>query len=164
MPQHDPHPFEPPRAILVGVHLHDEDGGLAVATAAAYAAAFGAELILTGLAPIAEPAVTDAYMALSAPSAPPIAEQQMLDRIARERLDEAAAAVPEGVPTRTVLDWGRTGVVLAETAELEGAGLIVVPMHREGALAHLLHDGDDRYVLHHATVPVLVVPVPARVS
>ena len=159
MPQHDVHPSSP-RSVLVGVHLDERNDVATVETAAAYAEKLGAELVLAGVAPIAEPVLTDAYMALDGPSAPPLHQQQMIDRLARERLEEAASAVPEAVAARTVLNWGTPGLVLVETAAREGAELIVVPMRHEGALGHLLHDGDDRYVLHHSDVPVLVVPVP----
>lgn len=147
-----------PKSILVAVPLHDRDGH-ALAVATAYAAALGAELILAGVAPIVQPAVNDAYMAFQPPSAPPLAEQQAIDRLARERLAEAAARVPDGIAARTVLNWGSVGTALVEAAEMEGAELIVVPMRHDGALGHLLHDGADRHVLHHSRVPVLVVPV-----
>ncbi|HEX2085981.1 MAG TPA: universal stress protein [Solirubrobacteraceae bacterium] len=151
--------IETPRSVLVAVELHDRDRGETVTTAAAYAAALGAELILAGVAPIAEPVLTNAAVALGPPSAPPVAEQQVIDRLARERLAELAAHVPDGVPARTVLNWGPLGPAIVATAEMEDAGLVVVPMRREGALGHLLHDGADRYVLHQSRVPVLVVPV-----
>jgi nucleotide-binding universal stress UspA family protein len=160
-PSPEPPHTETPRSVLVGVPLHDDDGGLTVATAAAYAAALGAELILAGIAPIAQPLVAEAHLALGPPSLPPIAEQQTIDRIARARLEEAAAALPAGLAARTVLNWGTPGTVLVETALMEGADLIVVPMKREGPLGHLLHDGNDRHVLHNSEVPVLVVPVPS---
>ena len=150
--------IQPPRSILVGVELHEEDGAAAIATASAYASALGAELILAGVAPIAEPVLSDAVTGLGPPAVAPIAEQQMIDRLAREQLAEAAARIPEAIARRTVLNWGSAGPVLVETAEMESADLIVVPMRHAGALGHLLNDGTDRYVLHHSTVPVLVVP------
>jgi nucleotide-binding universal stress UspA family protein len=150
--------IQPPRSILVGVVLHDEDSGAAIATASAYAAALGAELILAGVAPIAEPVRADVVTGLGPPALAPIAEQQTLDRLAREQLADAAARVPEHVASRTVLNWGPVGTVLVETAETESADLIVVPMRHAGALGHILNDGTDRYVLHHSSVPVLVVP------
>ena len=45
-----------------------------------------------------------------------------------------------------------------DAADAEAVDLVVVAMRRGGELSHLFRDGEDRYVLHHCSVPVLVVP------
>jgi nucleotide-binding universal stress UspA family protein len=54
------------------------------------------------------------------------------------------------------------GSALVAAAREQDADLIVVPIHRESELAHIVHDHADRYVLHHSDVPVLVVPTGAH--
>lgn len=159
MPNSEIAAVEPPRSILVGVELRDADYAVATAAACAYAGVLGAEVILAGVAPLAEPVLTNGAMDMAPPMVAPIAEQEAIDRVARQQLEEAAAGVPDGVACRTVLTWGPLGPALVDVAETEGADLITMPMRRAGPVGHLLHDGADRYVLHHSPVPVLIVPV-----
>ncbi len=145
-----------PRKILVPVDTLP-GCGTALEHATGLAAALGAELVLLGIAPVADaaPALTD----LDGEPDPVSVDQLVLDGLARERLDEAAGTVPTSVRSRTVLTWGPAGPAIVAAAHDEGADLVVVPMRRESELAHLLHDHTDRHVLHHCRVPVLVVPV-----
>jgi nucleotide-binding universal stress UspA family protein len=146
-----------PRRILVPVDTLP-GCGTALEHATGLAAALAAELVLLGIAPVADaaPALPD----LDGGPLPAVSdEQRLLDGLAQERLDEAAGAVPPSVRPRTVLTWGPAGPAIADAAHDEGADLVVVPMRRESELAHLLHDHTDRHVLHHSPVPVLVVPV-----
>jgi nucleotide-binding universal stress UspA family protein len=85
-------------------------------------------------------------------------EQQMIDRLAREHLDEVATRVGDGLDVRTALSWGPAGQAIVD--ELDGGeyDLAVVAARREGALGHLIHDHAVRHVLYHSPVPVLVVP------
>lgn len=149
-----------PHRIITPVTLA-EDSSEAVGVAAALAAALGAELVLAGIAPAAMPEPL-----LDTPDLEGLAQQmqdqQLLDRLVTERLEELARALPRSVRTRTLLTSGPVGPALVDAAREQRADLIVVPIHRESELAHLVHDHADRYVLHHSDVPVLVVPTGAH--
>jgi nucleotide-binding universal stress UspA family protein len=145
-----------PRCIAAPVTLAP-DSAHVVSTATALADALDAELVLVGIVPLAEPASAAAQVEngnwLGADN-----QQRIVDLLVRERLDELSGDLPAGLRVRTVLTWGPPGPALVEAAHEEHAELIVVAMRRESALAHALHDHDDRHVLHHSDVPVLVVP------
>jgi nucleotide-binding universal stress UspA family protein len=145
-----------PRCIVVPVTLA-ADSPQIVSAAAALAEELDAELVLVGIAPPAPPvrsaAGVDDGAWLAADN-----QQRFLDLLVRERLDELSGDLPAGVRVRTILSWGPAGPAIVETARDEQAELIVVPMRRETALGHALHDHVDRHVLHHSEVPVLVVP------
>lgn len=149
-----------PHRLITPVTLA-EDSCEAVGVAAALAAALGAELVLAGIAPAAMPEPL-----LDTPDlegrAQQMQDQHLLDRLVTERLEELARALPRSVRTRTLLTSGPVGPALVDAAREQRADLIVVPIHRESELAHLVHDHADRYVLHHSDVPVLVVPTGAH--
>jgi nucleotide-binding universal stress UspA family protein len=90
--------------------------------------------------------------------------QRLLDQIMSERLEDLAEAMPDGLGCRTMLTWGPVGPTLIEAAREQQVDLVVVPIRREGELAHLLHDRADRYILHHSDVPVIVVPTDGRTT
>ena len=146
-----------PRRILVPIDEEHTAGSFS--RAAALASALGAELLLLGVNPV--PVLADAMpssMALAVDSADRQADQDLIERLTRERVLEAQGRLPAGVRSRAVFGWGPAGPAIVDAARKEAADLIVVPMHDGGALSHLLHDGADRHVLHKSAVPVLVVP------
>jgi nucleotide-binding universal stress UspA family protein len=146
-----------PRRILVAVTLGagtDE----AVAAAATLASAVGAEMVLAGIAPLAEPVVHSSGLLDLALPGRQVDRQQLVDLLVGERLEELAARLPAALDVRTLLAWGSTGEALVAIAHEQQADLVVVPMQRGSELRHLLHDHDDRHLLHHSEVPVLVVP------
>jgi nucleotide-binding universal stress UspA family protein len=149
-----------PRCIAAPVTLA-ADSRQIVSTAAALAEALDAELVLVGIAPPGPPARPAAQVEdgnwLATDS-----EQRLLDLLVRERLDELSEELPAGIPVRAILTWGPPGPALIEAAHDQRAELIVVAMRRESALGHALHDHNDRHVLHHSDVPVLVVPTSPR--
>jgi nucleotide-binding universal stress UspA family protein len=149
-----------PRCIAAPVTLAP-DSQQVVSTAATLAEALGAELILVGIAPPGPP-VRAAAQVEDGNWLVTDSEQRLLDLLVQERLDELSGALPAGVPVRTILTWGPPGPALIEAARDERAELIVVAMRREPALGHALHDHNDRHVLHHSDVPVLVVPTSPR--
>jgi nucleotide-binding universal stress UspA family protein len=153
----------PPRSIIVPV-TYSDDAGQLVAVAGALAGALGAELILAGVAPLAPPAWSADGAAAVGALAEQSETQELVDRLVRERLEELAATLAPGVLARTVLTWGPMGAALVDAARDECADLIAVPMRRESELRHVVRDHADRYVLHHAHVPVIVVPTEARPS
>jgi nucleotide-binding universal stress UspA family protein len=116
---------------------HANDPLPPVALARELAGALGAPLTLLTVAP---PDADDAAVAL-----------------ARDRLD-AMAGRARGARTGTRLRRGPEGPVVAETAEADRAGLVVVPWSGSGAPGHLLHDQIAQHLLHRACVPVLLVP------
>jgi nucleotide-binding universal stress UspA family protein len=144
-----------PHRILVAIDPEPEARS-AVAAATGLALALHAELVLLAFCDVAVP--TDPQLD---PVFDPeiVRRQELLDRLSRERLQAAAEVVPDGVAVRTALSWGPAGPATVEAAREHDADLIVVPMrHDQGPLGRLVHDHADRHVLHHAGVPVLVVP------
>lgn len=149
--------MEAPRSIIVPVGLAADTNRL-VSLAAAMAAGTGAELILAGIAPLTGLPRTVAQ----AGDLTPVAwndDQRLIDLLVQERLEELSAGLPDGVQARTLLTWGSAHVALVAAAKEEHAELIVVGMRRGRGLGARLHDHADGYVLHHSTVPVLVVPI-----
>jgi nucleotide-binding universal stress UspA family protein len=144
------------RRIIAPVTFAD-DSLEAAELAAELAVAVGAELVLAGIAPLAQ---LDRADGIDDPAgaARQAQEQQLVDRIVRERMLELAATLPAALRTRTLLIHGPVGAALVDAAGEEQADLVVVPIRRARRIAHLLHDHADHYVLHHSGVPVLVVP------
>jgi nucleotide-binding universal stress UspA family protein len=147
-----------PRSVLAALDTHDDDAGAAVDAAGVLAAALGAEVILAGVAPLAAPAPEPDELSAALPPLPFDDQQAAIDRLTRSQVAEAALRLPADVPRRTVLCWGPTGPAIVDAVRREAADLVVVSMRRASAVGHLLHDGADRYLLHHSDVPVLVVP------
>lgn len=125
----------------------------AAATAATFAAALGAELVLAGITPLVP---FDAELLLEGRIPRPLADQHLLDRIVSDRLEALTAALATGVRARTMLLRGSVGATLIKAAGVARADLIVVPLRDR-------RDTPDHYVLHHSDVPVLVVPTSRNV-
>ena len=117
-----------PRAVLVAVELHDSTAAPTVAAAGVLATALGAELILAGIAPAADPAAED-------------------EAIAAERL-------PAGVARTTTLRWGETGPAIVEAARQERVDLVVVSL-RGCADNYLLHHSDVPVLVVPAPPPAV---------
>ncbi len=87
-----------------------------------------------------------------------------LQRAARELLDLAVSAIRDAYPTLEVdgvLERGETGRVLVELAK--DSRLLVVGAHEHhGPLTDVILGSNARYVLHHATTTVAVIPPPAE--
>ena len=147
-----------PSAVLVAVEPYVAGLHATVQTAGVLAAALRAEVLLAGIAPLAQPAWPVAGV-VPLRRTPPAQLQTAVDGLAQRRAEDAAAFLPAGVPRRTVLCRGPAGPAIVDAVRREGAGLIVLPLRRSGPMGHMLHDGTHRYVLHHSDVPVLVVPV-----
>jgi nucleotide-binding universal stress UspA family protein len=134
------------------------DSLAAAAVAARLAASLRAELVLVGIAPMAPPEPPARMFGDVASVDRHVQEQELVDGLITERLDQFVGALESELRARTLLTWDPVGAALIEAAGNEDADLVVVPIRREGGLAHLFHDRADRYVLHHSEVPVLVVP------
>ncbi len=75
---------------------------------------------------------------------------------AQETVRAAAASSP--VVVETVVEQGRASVVLLEAAQ--GAALLVVGARGAGAFNRLMNGSTCTEVVHHAHVPVAVIPCP----
>jgi nucleotide-binding universal stress UspA family protein len=113
---------------------------------------------LFAVAPLAIPDGDVAVLGAVPEAGADLEQQEQLDRLARERLDEIAARIGDGLDVRTKIGWGPAGVAIVDEIEQGAHDLVVVPTRCEGELGHLLHDHTLRHVLHHSAVPVLVVP------
>lgn len=85
-----------------------------------------------------------------------------LRKIAARHLAETLAAVKEraadaGVECETILLEGLPGEQICRIAGDRGARVVVVGTHGWGRVGRLIHGSVSTYVLHHSTVPVLVV-------
>ena len=147
-----------PRRVLAPVDL-ESGPSEAVEVAAQLARALEGSLMLFAVVPVAAPA--PGVPEVISPDLTEPGEQASIDRIARERLDQVAARVGDGLDVRTELGWGPTGPAVVDALEDGDYDMVVIPSRREGALAHLAHDHVLRQVLHHSPVPVLVVPAAA---
>jgi len=145
---HDPDFHAPPRRILVLVD-RDPEIGRALEQAAALAASLEAELVLLGVG---------APQLDRAPTATVVAANKAMDRLTRERVVRARDLAPARVCARAIFGAAPTGRAVVEAARAERAELVVLPLRRGHELSHLLHDGTERHVLHHSSVPVLIVP------
>ncbi len=79
---------------------------------------------------------------------------------AQETVRVAAASSP--VVVETVVGQGRASTVLLEAAQ--GAALLVVGARGAGAFTRLMNGSTCTEVVHHAHVPVAVVPCPTHGS
>jgi nucleotide-binding universal stress UspA family protein len=149
-----------PRRIVAPVTLGAESVELA-GVAAMLASAFGAELLLAAIAPLARPIPPPYAIGDVAPSTELANDQQLLDLLVRERLEEIAGGLAADVRVRTVVTWGPVGPALVAIAREQHADLAVIALCRESEWRRPAHDHTDRHVLHHIDVPVLVVPTHA---
>ena len=90
-----------------------------------------------------------------------------LRRAQKERIQEVFAAVSEqarsaGVDSELVECDGLPGEEICRAAADANARMIVLGAHGWGRMGRLIHGSVSTYVLHHASVPVLVVQGPAR--
>jgi nucleotide-binding universal stress UspA family protein len=152
-----------PQRFLVPVD-HSEPSSEAVDVAMNLARSVNGTLTLLAVVPLApQPAGSDGLPDLSAGFAE-AGEQEVLDRLARERLDETAARIGDGLDVGTAIAWGPAGPAIIEEADEHGHDCVVVGMRREGPLGHLIHDHSVRHVLRHSPVPVLVVPATGAID
>ena len=78
-----------------------------------------------------------------------------LERVVDEATARIAAA---GVPVTSMLEPKAPIAALLDVAEKEGADMIVVGSHGTGAIRGVLLGSTPYKLLHHSTVPVVVVP------
>jgi len=146
-----------PHRLLVAVDGSPEAAG-AIDVAARLARGLGGTLTLVAVAPLAPTPTPIAGGPLTGIAPDPPEQQELLDRLAHERLEQLVARTGEDLDVRGVLSWGPLGPAVVEQAETGEHDLVVVPWPGRGALGHLLHDHAARHVLDHCRLPVLVVP------
>ena len=61
------------------------------------------------------------------------------------------------VPYRAIFAQGRAAAVLAETAQAEGADLVVVGRRGRGAIAEMVMGSVSHELSHHSTTPVVLI-------
>jgi nucleotide-binding universal stress UspA family protein len=127
--------------ILTGVDGTDS-GRDALALAALLARGTGAELIVACVYPDAGRPGVEGGAHETASAALAAAREVLGDLPAEFR------AVPSGSPARG----------LAETAEAEGAGMVVVGSHRSGVIGRVASGGTAERLLHGTPCPVAVAP------
>jgi nucleotide-binding universal stress UspA family protein len=122
----------------------------------------GARVTLLGIArPVEPPARMTAVTAYGA-AVPPADEQELLDRLAREQVDQAADAFPDDVEVCKQVVEGPAGPAIVAEVSAGGQDLVVLAWHGSGRLGHLFHDHVAYYVLAHCPAPVVVVPAVDR--
>jgi nucleotide-binding universal stress UspA family protein len=104
-------------------------------------------------------AVTAWHEPYTAASLAPIApDPKVFTEAATRLLDEALASVDAGgVEVRRLVERGGPAEVLLRVAE--GADLLVVGSRGHGGFTGLLLGSVSQQVVHHATCPVVVVPL-----
>jgi nucleotide-binding universal stress UspA family protein len=133
--------------ILVG-YDDSEASQRALARAIELAKAFGAELLVTSVAPILEAAGR---------SAGPLDPTDMPERH-RAELDNAKQQADDaGVATRLVLAVGHPAEVIVDVARDNDVDMIVVGTRELGFLQRVLGQSTSDAVAHHARCDVLIV-------
>jgi nucleotide-binding universal stress UspA family protein len=145
------------RSILVPVD-GSPHAARALAEAADLAQATGAELTVMTSVP---DAVT--WGTFTAPSAG--GDIQALIAASEEGfrsiLDEAVAALPQGLPVKKVVARGPAGPAIVDQVEAGGHDLVVMGSRGRGDFASLLLGSVSHHVVHAAKAAVLIVHQPA---
>lgn len=84
-------------------------------------------------------------------------KRNQLKRIAEVSTAVMEQAEAEGVPCESLVLSGVPGEQICKAASGRGALMIVLGAHGWGRLGRLIHGTVSTYVVHHASVPVLVV-------
>jgi nucleotide-binding universal stress UspA family protein len=79
-----------------------------------------------------------------------------IDELVRERVEEAAARVDEGVPATTHALFGMPAAEIVELARAKGAALIVVGAARRSGLERVLVGSNAERIVRLTQTPVLV--------
>ena len=127
---------------------------LAAAIAAGTAGGAGAEIVLLAVTPPA----ANVRNILGQEIAPAARVQEGYAQVATARLEAAAAALPPGLATRTVVATGDPTAEILRVAAAEGAGLIALSASGGGAWGPSAFGRVTDRVVRAAPSPVLVVP------
>jgi nucleotide-binding universal stress UspA family protein len=118
----------------------------------------GGSLTLAGVSPALAP-----WLYTPASMAPPenlgVLEQEIAKEM-RGLLDQAAATVPDEVPTETVLLEGAPAKAIVAQIRKGGHDLVAMGSRGRGELTSMVLGSTSHEVLHESPVPVLVVHLP----
>ena len=130
-------------------------------TAGGLAKAYGAELYLLH---VLEPEPTYTAYGFTPDEFPAIHTfQEEARKRAKQKLDEAAAQLPEGVSVVTEeVGEGSPLQAVLEFVQEKDADLVVLGSHGHGVVASLLIGSVAEGMVRKAVVPTLVVPAPGR--
>lgn len=118
--------------------------------AAAFAGAFGAEIILLHVLDLRLAAL------MGMPDMAPIPAMDELLRTANAEAEQQLRALGAQFPdARTILREGAPRSVILEVAKAEGADLIVMGTHGRTGLSHMFFGSVAEHVVRHSRVPVL---------
>lgn len=130
----------------------------ALTAAAEMARACGAEITVLHAVRSPLPAV--------APSLNPsqtFSTQEIVDLVeqqARGLVDQTVTSLSEsGIKANGLLSHQDPREAILEAASSQGCDLIVIGSHHRGALRRLILGSISTYTLHHAPIPVLIVPL-----
>jgi nucleotide-binding universal stress UspA family protein len=143
------------KTILVPVDF-STGSNRAVEWAQAFAAAFGARLVLLHVIDTSANALIGGPGGVLAPP-PPAALYDELRNEARAAMAELAARTPQAAP---VIHEGSPRQEILTTAAEINADLIVMGTHGRTGLAHLLFGSVAEHVVRHARVPVFTIRCP----
>jgi nucleotide-binding universal stress UspA family protein len=149
------------RRLLVPIDATSCRSG-ALPLAIGLALGLGARVTLLGIARPVEPPARMTAVAAGGTSVAPADEQDLLDRLARERVDEAADGFPKDVEVCKQVVEGPAGPAIVAEVTSGEHDLVVLAWHGSGRLGHLFHDHTAYYVLAHCPAPVVVVPAEER--
>jgi nucleotide-binding universal stress UspA family protein len=110
-----------------------------------------ASATLAGAIPMADPAMTGAYVS-------PEVAQESVDTILRQA-EESAHEGADSVETRatTIVEMGDPGETICRVAAEHDVDLIVIGSHDRGWLSRLVTPSVRNHLVEHAPCPVLVV-------
>jgi nucleotide-binding universal stress UspA family protein len=86
----------------------------------------------------------------------PAPSPEQLEAEARQRLDRAAALVPDGIPVATIVAHGSPARAILARIEVGAHDLVVMGSRGRGVARSLLLGSVSHEVLTHSPVPVLV--------
>ena len=148
------------KTIVAAVDFSDSTPGV-LETASGLAKAYGAKLHLLH---VLEPEPTYTAYGFTPDEFPAIHTfQEEARKRAKQKLDEAAAQLPEGVSVVTEeLGEGSPLQALLEFIDEKDADLVVLGSHGHGVVASLLIGSVAEGMVRKAVIPTLVVPAPGK--
>jgi nucleotide-binding universal stress UspA family protein len=102
------------------------------------------------------PEIYDSTLGYAAPPADFEGVREQMERDLEQKLDDAIGAVPNDLPTTSVVKHGEAARTIVDFARSGGHDLIVMGSRGRGALRSLLLGSVSHRVLQVSPVPVLI--------